>query len=315
MLRAEENSNFIRGESFMSLVTESSSCIGYFDENAYLDNGVSLSHRAKHNFKDYSKVDHEKQFKQTHAIKQIWKDNQVKTKDFLVYALEDRESRFKWQLLPFNSNKYAFLQQLTVLFQLFFPKEDNSSIKESSLIQNWPNYIPDSEPNNSIQVSNDAFCRQEIIQKQRVYEGNSIELLYNYAPLGFGSDQEKLHFLVIPKKHKERFEKLSLEEYVEAMEVAQKLSAFLEEKKQCAQVHLFHKNGPSVGMTVPHWHLHIVGVVNSKESFLGKLAVLRNMLLGSFALKDSELKERVEQYQKEWEDYLFLNERKIEGAL
>ncbi|MCH1429535.1 MAG: HIT family protein [Chlamydiales bacterium] len=299
----------------MSLVTEPKACVAYFDENAYLDNGVSLTHTAKQNLKDYSKLDHEKQFKQIHAIKQIWKDKQVKTKDFLVYALEDKESRFKWQLLPFNSDKYAFLQQLTVLFHLFFPREAEGSIKEGSLIQDWPIQTQGFKIESSAVVGNDVFCNQKIVQKQRVYEGNTVELLYNYAPLGFGSDQEKLHFLIIPKKHKDRFEKLSLEEYTEAMEVAQKLSAFLEKEKHCAQVHLFHKNGASVGMTVPHWHLHVVGVVNAKESFLGKLAVLRNMLLGSFALKDSELKEKVERYQKEWKSYLLLNERKNEGAL
>ena len=52
-------------------------------------------------------------------------------------------------------------------------------------------------------------------------------------------------------------------------------------------------------MSVSHWHLHVVGVTSTKDSFWGKIFVLKSMIFGSSPLSNQTLKERVERYKKE----------------
>jgi hypothetical protein len=69
--------------------------------------------------------------------------------------------------------------------------------------------------------SQDAFCNNQVIQKQRVMEGDKINILYNYAPIGLGG--EKLHFLITPKTHRTTLKDLTENEYGEAQLITQQL--------------------------------------------------------------------------------------------
>jgi diadenosine tetraphosphate (Ap4A) HIT family hydrolase len=137
----------------------------------------------------------------------------------------------------------------------------------------------------------DPFCNPEIIQKQLVFEGSEVNVLYNYAPIGLG--QEKLHFLIVPKIHRVGFSELSQTEYLEAMELSQKLINFYQ-KRNHPIVYVFHKTGVEAGQTVPHWHQHIVFAETGAQEFFSKMAVLKNMMIGASPLSSEELKGRVQ---------------------
>ncbi|PWU15022.1 MAG: hypothetical protein C5B45_03355 [Chlamydiae bacterium] len=101
--------------------------------------------------------------------------------------------------------------------------------------------------------SRDAFCTQKIIEKQRVFEGRLINILYDYAPIG----PEKVHLLLVPKEHREKFSDLTKEEFLEIDDLSQKLIHFYKDKnpdRRDSAVHVFDKTGALAGQTVPHWH-------------------------------------------------------------
>lgn len=94
-----------------------------------------------------------------------------------------------------------------------------------------------------------TFCRDDVLDYQRVYEENGICILYNFV-----SPIEAGHFLVIPTRHCERFERLTSQEGRTLHELEIALIAALEEEHGHSEVLLYTQNAPSVGQTVPHTH-------------------------------------------------------------
>jgi diadenosine tetraphosphate (Ap4A) HIT family hydrolase len=137
---------------------------------------------------------------------------------------------------------------------------------------------------------NDAFCDQKVIDKQLVFEGKEINILYNYAPIVLG--EGKLHFLIVPKQHRSKFTDLTETEYLDVMQLSQKLVGFYKGKGYHT-AYLFDKTGIEAGQTVPHWHEHVVFTATKTQEFFGKLTVLKNMLFGSSPLPSKELQIRV----------------------
>ena len=58
-------------------------------------------------------------------------------------------------------------------------------------------------------VAQDVFCEPEVIARQSVFSGQYVDVLYNHAPINAGKAQ--LHFLLVPKAHREGFEDLTRE--------------------------------------------------------------------------------------------------------
>lgn len=143
-------------------------------------------------------------------------------------------------------------------------------------------------------ISSDPFCNQEVIDKQRVFAGKKVTLLYNYKPLG----NDQLHFLIVPKEHRETFTHLTQEEYLETAQLASKVMTHFREKG-FPVAHLFHKSGSAAGQTVPHWHLHLILSSSKEISTWEKVALLKNMIWGTSPLSDQELAKRVRNYQQE----------------
>lgn len=144
-----------------------------------------------------------------------------------------------------------------------------------------------------------AFCERKVIDSQIVLNGNRVQVLYNYAPIGLGG--ERLHFLIVAKRHCPKFHQLTEEEYSEAM----KLTQFVQEKVRehfnsegnpIQKVYVYHKTGEDAGQSVPHWHMHLIMTQNGAQEWLGKLTVLRNILIGSFRLSAEALKNQKRKY-------------------
>lgn len=142
-----------------------------------------------------------------------------------------------------------------------------------------------------------AFCNQKVIDSQLVLDGERVQVLYNYAPIGMGG--ERLHFLVVAKRHCPRFDQLTKEEYEEA----EKLTHFVQKRIQehfeetpIRNTYVYHKTGQDSGQSVPHWHVHIVMTQNGAQEWWARLTVLRNILFGSFKLSPEELEKQRQKY-------------------
>lgn len=219
-----------------------------------------------------------------------WRQQQFASQ-FLIYGKISKNEEFKWEVVPqfeCSSRVTRLTQQWITLCGDSFPKKSNGRCD--------PDWIADEHEECEL-FSDDPFCNNSMIEKQWVYEGESIYILYNYRPIEIGND--KLHFLVVPKKHRPTFYQLSEDEYQEALVTVQKLCNYFFQARMIREVHLFHKSGIDAGQTVPHWHMHVVLTTSDLQTCLGKLSILRNMLFTPSPLADDELEEKVTQYRNE----------------
>jgi diadenosine tetraphosphate (Ap4A) HIT family hydrolase len=249
--------------------------------------------------------EHVRSFQALQKIVHFWKEHKI-GEQYLVYGNQSlaTDSPFQWEVVPYSTctnRLWRFVQQLKVLWAITFggsqlPKPEQE-IKRSYYKIGFSefSFLPTSTTSAS---STDAFCNRQQIEKQKVLEGKFVTVLYSYKPIGTG--REKLHFLIIPKAHKASFHELSEEEYVETMQLAQKIMTHVSKTRALYQVHLLHKTGVDAGQTVPHWHLHIVFITNQVQDFLGKLTIVKNMALESSPMKDDELKQKVSTYHTEF---------------
>lgn len=99
-----------------------------------------------------------------------------------------------------------------------------------------------------------AFCRQEIIEKQAVFQSNYFSVLVDYAP------RVKGHLLVIPQRHLAKAHELSKEEWAELSFIISKAVEVFSEILHTDQYIILEKNGPQAFQDVPHVHFHLFPV-------------------------------------------------------
>ena len=261
----------------------------------------------KFHLEDWSKKEIEESYLYLQGIvKKI--EEQEKKPSYMVYAKDNlaSSSPLHWDYIPYEKTTWKiirFWQQFKILWRITFggftlPNQEQRRISTdyATFFQSYR----DQEQGDPIEKPKhtDAFCQVEVINKQCVLQGEKINVLYSYTPIGFGG--ERLHFLFTPKMHAERFTDLSKEEYSEALYLAQKVIAILKTTRPNIQnVYLFHKTGEDAGQTVAHWHMHLVVTTNASQDFYGKLTVLKNMIIGSSPLKGTFLKNEVDKYALE----------------
>ncbi len=242
-------------------------------------------------------------------VVQVWQKKGIT--DYLRYGKEYSESNcaFGWEVVPYPKNAWSYWQQFTVLWNSAFGGSCLSKVKRQEIAREFQK---DKELFSELQTKqvesiqgtlkgNDAFCHQKVIDKQVVFEGKEVVVLYNYAPIVLGDG--KLHFLVVPKQHRPSFSDLTQTEYLETMQLSQKLVNFYRDKG-CPTAYLFDKTGARAGQSVPHWHEHIVFTATKTQEWLGRLSIFKNMLFGSSPLSDKELQTRVAELKVELREAL-----------
>lgn len=261
------------------------------------------------NFSEWQGVNELETYELIQHVVRIWEKRGIT--DYLIYGKESNnpESLFSWEIVPYPKNGWRFWKQFKVLWNITFggscfPKVERNRIakdfqKEKDLFSEA--HTKQIETIQTIAQGKDAFCDQNVIDKQLVFEGKEIYVLYNYAPLALG--EGKLHFLIIPKQHHSRFSDLTQTEYLESMQLAQKLVSFYKSKGY-QTAYLYDKTGAEAGQTVPHWHEHVVFTATKTQDFFGKLIVLKNMLIGSSPLPQKELRTRVQLLRQELSEVL-----------
>ncbi len=262
-----------------------------------------VPHSHAESFSEWSDFNELETYELLQKIVRIWEKKGIT--DYLIYGKESNHSKsiFSWEIVPYPKDGWKFWKQFKVLWNIAFgsrclPEVERRRIVKDFFLQPLTNQI---ESITKIAQGNDAFCNQKVIDKQLVFEGKEVNVLYDYAPIGIG--EEKLHFLIVPKLHRLKFSDLTETEYLEAMQLSQKLISFYKDKG-CHTAYLFDKTGAEAGQSVPHWHEHLIFAATKTQELFGKLTILKNMLIGSSPLSEKELQARVQSLQNELKEAL-----------
>lgn len=254
-------------------------------------------------FNSWSGQNHADSYLFMQRIAQAWKNSNF-TDQYLIYGKID-SNPFNWEIVPYQKCRTCIgraVQQLQVLWRTVFggivvSEEGNKdqAKRYELLLNKSPEII---EPSSMSSKSNDSFCKEDTIERQWVITGNKVNVLFNYAPIGFGG--ERLHFLVVPKEHRETFTDVTQEEYCESLELTTKLvDHFAETRKNVKNAYLLNKTGVDAGQSVRHWHLHVIFTTNTSQDFWGKITVIKNILLGSSPMKKDDLAQKVSELREE----------------
>ena len=100
--------------------------------------------------------------------------------------------------------------------------------------------------------ANDPFCNSEVLVSQTFYEDTLVLALYTHKPIVPG------HCLVIPKRHAQRFEKLSEAEILQIGRTLKKVDLAVKKVFGTSDYLILEKNGKAAYQTVPHVHFHYI---------------------------------------------------------
>lgn len=230
---------------------------------------------------------------------QLWNERGI-AKSYMALQVDNEPL----QMVPYTKTESWFgraWQQLQVLWRFTFGGWKLTPDRVKTLKETYSDldFLGAQTTAKVEQHANCAFCQSKVIDSQLVLDGKRMQVLYNYAPIGLGG--ERLHFLIVAKRHCPAFHQLTKEEYQEAMELSQFVQErlqgyFKEEGKPIQKVYAYHKTGADAGQSVPHWHMHLVMTQNGAQECLGKLTVLRNILIGSFKLSAEALGNQKRKY-------------------
>jgi diadenosine tetraphosphate (Ap4A) HIT family hydrolase len=229
-----------------------------------------------------------------------WKEDNIATQ-FLIYSkIDEKAQNFELELVPFKKSACCIsriFRQIVVLLRTIFEclKVKLSKEKRTELASKFKKYFTGSKLPPAVSTvhtkSNDHFCNAEVLDKQRVFSGHKVEVLFDYAPIGLG--KEKFHFLILPKSHRADFGELTQEEFVETFQVAEKLTAYLNKNKGVNTFYELGKKGTEAGQTVLHAHLHLIGITSKVADCIGKCTVAKKILFGGSPMKKEALAKRV----------------------
>jgi histidine triad (HIT) family protein len=97
------------------------------------------------------------------------------------------------------------------------------------------------------------FCTQDILDNQVFYEDSLVYGLYTHRPV------VPAHFLVTPKRHVEKLEKLTQEELLQIHALLNKIHNLSQKVFGTEPYFIHQKNGKEVGQSAPHLHFHYIG--------------------------------------------------------
>jgi diadenosine tetraphosphate (Ap4A) HIT family hydrolase len=281
---------------------EDQSLLAIIPSRQLLDQSLHLV-APKKQFDRWSAQNHEDSYLFMQRIAQTWKSSNF-TDQYLIYGKID-SNLFNWEIVPYQKCRTCIgraVQQLQVLWRTVFGGIEVSEGSSKNQVKRYEvllNKSPETTyPSGIPSKSNDSFCKDDTIERQWVVTGKKVNVLFNYAPIGFGG--ERLHFLVVPKEHRETFTDVTQEEYCESLELTTKLVDHITEtRKTVKNVYLLNKTGVDAGQTVKHWHLHVIFSTNTAQDFWGKITVIKNILLGSSPMKKDDLAKKVGELREE----------------
>jgi diadenosine tetraphosphate (Ap4A) HIT family hydrolase len=272
-------------------------------ERQLKDQSVQIIKPGK-DFKEWSKKDHLDSYFFMQRIAQAWKSNQI-TDQYFIYG-KTIPSDFKWEMIPYKKKSCwltRIIQQIVVLIRVVFGGRSVSKDDQRKQVNGYKTLLEKTTAEvhkmTDSTLGQDAFCKKDVIERQWVVTGEKINVLFNYAPIGLGG--QRLHFLIVPKVHREAFTDVTEEEYCEAMNLSEKLiTHFMGTRENIKNAYLFNRTGKDAGQAVDHWLMHLVFSDKGTQDYCGKWTVFKNIVAGgSSSLKAEELKNRVTDLRNE----------------
>lgn len=301
-----------RNKTYGTLIQNKENSLRVFiPKKQLLNQSLQIESKTQKSFDNWSKEDHASSHKLMQFVASAWKNDHI-TDQYMIFGKVE-SNHFKWEMVPYQKCSnciYRMIQQIKVLWRIVFGGVTLTKESYANQIKNYKevlskNCIPffenlqkEFQPSENTSKGDDSFCKDDVIERQWVLKGKKVNILYNYAPIGFGG--ERLHFLVVPKNHRETFTDVTEEEYSESLELTQKLVDHLSEsRKTVKNIYLLNKTGVDAGQTVKHWHLHVIFSMNTAQDFWGKITVLKNILLGSSPMQKNELEKKISELRNE----------------
>lgn len=133
-------------------------------------------------------------------------------------------------------------------------------------------------------IANCAFCREQVIESQLVYETENFYVLADYEPRVEG------HLLAVTKRHVVKAHEMTLSEWTELYEIIDKTVRVFIEALGIDNYVILEKNGREAFQEIGHVHFHLLPVRGKKwdEIFPSHITPKR--------LSPEELRETVEHY-------------------
>ncbi len=212
--------------------------------------------------------------------------------DFLIYswASPKNPDLREWAFVPYTRHSFSWTQQMNVLWRATRGGSAQTDEQCEAVKQYYREKHEVVRPSSP---KTDAFCQRKVLDSQRVIGGETVDVLFNYAPLG------EEHFLIVPHVHRTDFSEVKQGEFVEAMMWVDNIARhYLNKGLHC---HVFHKTGIHAGQTVPHWHVHVI-VVDPSQDWKERLRMAWRMILWASPLPPQQLKDRVQKLQLELQD-------------
>lgn len=135
------------------------------------------------------------------------------------------------------------------------------------------------------EVVQDAFCREEVVARQRIFEGRHLQILMDHAPITAG------HVLITTKAHRGTADEMTADESAELPEMCRLARGYFQAKHGTPEYILLEKNGPSAGQTQPHVHFHAIPMAQTSglTRVVAQINVLFRILFGSSPMRAEHL--------------------------
>ncbi len=98
------------------------------------------------------------------------------------------------------------------------------------------------------------FCKlaNGVFPTNSIYEDECVKVILDAGPATKG------HALVIPKEHYQNIFDIEDTTLANAMKVAKKVAARMQDVLNCDGVNIVQNNKEAAGQTVPHFHIHVI---------------------------------------------------------
>lgn len=105
----------------------------------------------------------------------------------------------------------------------------------------------------TVNAPKDIFCNEKIIGGSTIFSIGNVRVA-----LCMDSDAEGLHFLIMPKAHKEFIHELSPDESRVMQTAIEKIISYYKSKGLDGSHKLIVLGGAGSGSVIPHFHYHII---------------------------------------------------------
>ena len=175
----------------------------------------------------------------------IWKQAFAENPERLTPSKAETENISKEWILTSKNHSEAEKACLDCIYTAL--QEQNVPIERTVLAEPLPS------PLVSTTKKLCAFCECEVISLQQILETDHFRLLCNHK-----SPINPTKLLIVSKRHVQSSTELSEEEVKDQHELIQFVVQTLEEKKGLKTCSMLTQEGPLVGQTEPHTHMHLL---------------------------------------------------------